>query len=296
MIENSIHSLLEQINDTGAEYPNDRSLAELIVEQCAKTPNNVAAVCNDQSLTFAELDRRSNQFAWFLKSHGVKPNDLVGLCSERNTGTVVSLLAILKTGAGYVPLDPDYPRDRLKFMCEDAQIQTIVTNESLVGLASELAEDVFPIESFEGEINSCDESLCLEEVSVEDSCAYVIYTSGSTGKPKGVKVQHRAVANLLHSVKTLPGIAGDDVVLAMTTLSFDISVLEIFLPLISGAKIAIIDRTTARDGVLLRDAIDQHNVSILQGTPTTWRFVIEAEWKGNPKCKIITGGSRFPVI
>jgi len=294
MIENSIHSLLEQINDTGAEYPNDRSLAELIVEQCAKTPNNVAAVCNDQSLTFAELDRRSNQFAWFLKSHGVKPNDLVGLCSERNTGTVVSLLAILKTGAGYVPLDPDYPRDRLKFMCEDAQIQTIVTNESLVGLASELAEDVFPIESFEGEINSCDESLCLEEVSVEDSCAYVIYTSGSTGKPKGVKVQHRAVANLLHSVKTLPGIAGDDVVLAMTTLSFDISVLEIFLPLISGAKIAIIDRTTARDGVLLRDAIDQHNVSILQGTPTTWRFVIEAEWKGNPKCKIITGGEPLP--
>ena len=211
------------------------SLAHRRIEiQAAQTPKAVALTCTDGSLTYSELNSRANRLARHLRKIGVGPEVLVGLCVSRSTDMVVGLLAILKAGGAYVPLDPAYPAERLAFMIDDARVPVLLTEEKLRGDLPVCQARVVCLDSGRAVIDA-QSAANLEVELAESNLAYVIFTSGSTGKPKGVQVTHGAIANLLESMRKLLSITERDALLAVTTLSFDIAALEIFLPLIAGA-------------------------------------------------------------
>jgi amino acid adenylation domain-containing protein len=283
-------------NATFSDFPRQTTLPRLFEEQAAKTPDRVAVVCEDASVTFGELDQRANRVARHLRAIGVKKDVLVGLCVGRSIDMLVGLVGILKAGGAYVPLDPAFPRDRLAFMMEDSKMPVLVTEDAL---AAELPAHGARIVRLDGEREAlANESAAPLDRGDDDAGpehpAYVIYTSGSTGKPKGVCVPHRAVVNFVTSMAKEPGLTDQDVLLAVTTLSFDIAVLELHLPLSAGAKIVLATREVATDGALLRDRIAQHGVTVMQATPSTWRLLLAAGWKGDEHFKILCGGEALP--
>jgi amino acid adenylation domain-containing protein len=280
----------ETSNDTAMDYPQNSTAHQLIEAQATRTPDRVAVRFEGTSTTYAELNARANQLAAHLLRQGVKREELVGLYVERSIDMLVGMLGILKAGGGYVPLDPTYPKDRIEYMLRDSKTRFVVTQSVLV--------DELP--AHDTQIVRIDADLVKDsadnlDLPVDTSgVAYVIYTSGSTGKPKGVRVPHRAVVNFLTSMASQPGICADDILLAVTTPSFDIAVLELFLPLIVGAKIVISHRETAADGEALRQALEREEATMMQATPTTWRQLLGAGWKGNRTFKILCGGEAFP--
>ncbi|HEY6552145.1 MAG TPA: condensation domain-containing protein, partial [Vicinamibacteria bacterium] len=279
--------LLDQWNATDMALPEAGCVHELVAERAAAMPERVAVAASGQTLTYGELDRRSNQLARRLRTAGVRRGALVGLCLERTPELLVGLLGILKAGAGYVPLDPGFPEDRLRFMVEDSGMKLLVTEGRLLdkvpaGTAERLVLDA------QWEQISKESVLALprdESSATAESVAYVIYTSGSTGRPKGVVVPHRCVVNLVTSVSQTPGMNEQDVVLAVTTLSFDIAVSEVILPLVVGARIVLVSREVAADGERLREAIEQAKVTFIDATPATWRLLMASGWPGNPEVK-----------
>ncbi|MEO6034417.1 MAG: non-ribosomal peptide synthetase, partial [Verrucomicrobiota bacterium] len=212
---------------------------------------------------------------------------LVGLFVKRSAEMVVGLFGILKAGGAYVPLDPAYPKERLAHMISDAKMPVIVTQEALAAALPDSSAKLLMIEHESS--NSADSQNRLAKVTGEN-LAYVIYTSGSTGKPKGVQIPHRAVVNLLVSIAFTTKVSASDHLLAVTTFSFDIAALEIFLPLILGAKLTIVSRETTTDGLQLAALIKESNATVMQATPATWRLLIEGGWKGSPSLKIFCGG------
>jgi amino acid adenylation domain-containing protein len=237
----------------------------------------------------------ANCIAARLIENGIKHGDAVGICTSRHFGMVASLLGILKSGAAYVPLDPNYPRDRLTYMINDASILMIITDDANQAMVSSIAENVSILMVDPGVSGLYDTTEGTQLVSVPPECtAYIIYTSGSTGKPKGVRIPHSAVVNFLFSMRTAPGLKENDIVAAVTTLSFDISVLEIFLPLITGASCLLIMDEVIRDGIKLLQTIKGNKVTVMQGTPSTWRLLISAGWKGSPDLKALCGGEPLP--
>jgi amino acid adenylation domain-containing protein len=249
----------------------------------------VAVIHANQSLSYQDLNQRANQLANYLREAGVKPGKLVGLYLKRSPELLVAMLAVLKAGGAYVPLDPTYPTSRLAYMVSDAEIGLLLTHTSLEG--------TLPIHEVRKIFIDADWASIVRE-SVENPAplvvptdlAYVIYTSGSTGKPKGVKINHAAVVNFLLSMIEKPGIAQKDILLAVTTLSFDIAVLELLLPLTVGAKIVIADRELTYDGKLLARLIAEQNVTIMQATPVTWELLLESGWQGSQGLKMLCGG------
>ena len=276
-------------NATRREYPKSATLPCLISTVAARVPEKVALRCDDASLTYAQLEQRATELAARLQAAGVKRGDLVGIHLERSADMVAGLLGILKCGAAYVPMDPAFPAERLGFMVEDAHMPVILSQTSLhrelpVSGAKVLLTD---------ELSGGASSFVAVEGDPED-IAYVIFTSGSTGRPKGVRIPHRAVVNFLNSMRREPGLMPDDVLLSVTTLSFDISGLEIFLPLTTGAETVIATRDITIDGNRLAESITRHNVSVLQATPATWRLLLEAGWAGKAGFKALVGGEAVP--
>jgi amino acid adenylation domain-containing protein len=287
--------LLVAWNDTAAAVPG-LLVHELMEAQSARTPDAVALEYEGAALTYRELDRQANRVARRLRALGVRRDVLVGLCMERSIDMVIALLGILKAGGGYVPLDPTYPTGRLGFMVEDSGLSVLVTQESLRGLVGTVAT----VLSLDGEA----EGLAAEDGSplpVDDrsalppSRAYVIYTSGSSGRPKGVAVPHCSVVNLLASVAREPGMSACDVVLAVTTLSFDIAVSELLLPLTVGARVVVVSREDAGDGSRLVELVERHGITFLDATPATWRLLLDAGWPGRPGLKAICTGEALPL-
>ena len=285
--------MLVEWNATAADFPRNKCVHELIDEQTARTPQAVAVTYEHQSLTYAELDRRSNRLARYLTKIGVTPGSLVGISLDRSLEMTVALLAVWKAGAAYLPLDPTYPRERLEFILEETSLSILLTHSKLV--------PNLPV--FETHLVCLDRDWVLisrepdtsPNLAVDaTSVAYTIYTSGSTGKPKGVQVTHRNVVNLLCSMREKPGLQPHDRLLAVTTLSFDIAGLELFLPLITGAQVILASRTTTADGRLLLKLIKDSGATVLQATPATWRLLLEAGWTGAPGFKILCGGEAFP--
>jgi len=205
---------------------------------------------------------------------------------------VVSILAILKAGAAYVPLDPSFPSGVLEYIVEDAGITILITQESLLGVAAKGAKKAFCIDKDSPKIMGRSTGNPMVKVCSSD-LAYVIYTSGSTGKPKGVMIEHGAVVNFLRSMQQKPGISAMDVLLAVTTISFDIAGLELFLPLFAGAKVVLAGRDDALDGNLLLNLIERKHVTVMQATPSTWRLMIEAGWKKTPALRMFCGGEAY---
>ncbi|NPD24937.1 non-ribosomal peptide synthetase [Corallococcus exiguus] len=274
------------------EKPFDRQafVHTLVAAQAQATPDAVALRSGAVTLTYQQLIQRSHQVANALKQEGVAAGSLVGLFTNRGADMVVGLLGILEAGAGYVPLDPGFPPERLAFMVEDAKLSTILTQQALV--ASLPSTSVKPL-LIEDTASQPESALPAQDVTPE-AVAYVIYTSGSTGKPKGVRVPHRAVVNFLGTMQEAPSLSAQDVLLAVTTLSFDIAVLELLLPLSTGAQVVLASRDTASDGALLKAALESNAVTVMQATPSTWRLLLEAGWQPRPGFKALVGGEALP--
>jgi amino acid adenylation domain-containing protein len=274
---------------THADYPRDLCVHQWIEKQCALTPDAVAVAFQDQTLTYEGLDRRSNQLARHLESLGVGPEVLVGVLLERSIDIVVAPLAVLKAGGGYIPLDPSYPKDRLAFMLEDSGARVLITQEALLNSVPISNATIVCLER----VPQIDESEPVASASTavhSRNCAYVIYTSGSTGTPKGVQVLHRSLTNFLASMQREPGMDALDRLLAVTTPAFDISGLELYLPLVSGARVVIAPKSALVDGLALARMINAEGITVMQATPVTWRLLLESGWQGSPGLKILCGG------
>jgi amino acid adenylation domain-containing protein len=285
--EEEEQQLLVAWNSTEESYPRTECIHHLVEAQAKDHPESVAVVFENQTLTYRELNLRANRVARQLKELGVAAEALVGLYVQRSAEMVVGLLGILKAGAAYVPLDPAYPKDRLADMIADAQMPVIVTESKLASTLPASSAKVVCLDS-ETVSRQPDENISSEVMG--SNLAYVIYTSGSTGKPKGVQIEHRSVVNLLTSMARTIRVTPADDLLAVTTFSFDIAALEIFLPLISGGKLTVVSREKAADGTALASLIDSSPATIMQATPVTWRLLIEAGWRGKKDLKILCGG------
>ena len=281
--------VLDEWNSTAEFYRQDRCIHELFEEQVGRTPEAVAVQFEGEQLSYAELNARSNQLARHLRSLGVGAESLVGICVERSLAMVVGLLGVMKAGAAYVPLDPAYPRQRLAYMLADAQVEVLLTQAELV---SELPVQELKVVCLDVDWETIAEQSeeSLAPLATAANLAYTIYTSGSTGQPKGVQISHRAVVNFLTSMREEPGITSADTLLSVTTLSFDIAALELYLPLVTGARLVIVSRETAVDGRELARRIAESKATIMQATPATWRLLLEAQWSGNERLKMLCGG------
>ncbi len=273
-------------NATQREIP-ESTVVGLFEEQAARTPHIVAVEAGSSLLTYAELNQQANRLAWRLREEGAGRGVLVALSVERSCDMVVAVLAVLKTGAAYLPIDPDIPEERQQFILDDSKAPLVLTERSLA--------DRFQMNAERGvRILCCDDRSANksnpDSAALPEDLAHVLYTSGSTGKPKGVEVRHKAIVNFLQSMRRRPGFTSRDKVLAVTTLSFDIAGLELYLPLICGGCVVLANRNEARDPMLLRELLREVRPTVMQATPATWRGLIDAGWQRSPGMKILCGG------
>jgi amino acid adenylation domain-containing protein len=280
-------------NATGVGVPGC-GLPELFAREVRRGPGRVAVRCGGEELSFGELDARANQLARYLGGLGVGPEVLVGIAVERSVEMLVGLWGVLKAGGAYVPIDPGYPVARQEFMLERSEVGVLLTQERLVerlalgGVQAVCLDRDWPV------IAQC--SRDAPEVSVSpDSLAYVIYTSGSTGEPKGVQIEHRALVNFLTAMARQPGLSAEDVLVAVTTLSFDIAGLELYLPLLVGAPVVVAPAATASDPLALARLLQSSAATVMQATPTTWRMLLDAGWVPQGPFKALCGGEPLPV-
>ncbi|WP_126651527.1 non-ribosomal peptide synthetase [Chryseobacterium aureum] len=281
------HQLLEAFNDTAADYPEDKTVIDLFEEQAATTPDATAAVYEGRSLTYRELDERSNQLARILIAKGVSAEDLVGISMNRSVEMIIGILGILKSGGAYVPIDPDYPQARKEYMLEDSGIKLLLSDN---GFAYDrnpvdiivLTDDWSGFDDISGDK--------IERAASASNLAYVIYTSGSTGKPKGVAIAHSSLSNFLLGMVDRLEMENMKTFLSVTTYTFDIFYLELFTPLILGAKVIILDKLSIRDGHKLQKAIEIYTPDFMQATPSTWQMLIDSSWENKEKVTVLTGG------
>jgi len=279
-------------NDTYIEYPKDKALP-FFLNQCANTYSKKFAIkFHGRQLTYKEVYESSNKLAKILIDNGVKTGDIIGLALDRSPEMVISLLAILKSGAAYIPLDPEYPKDRVEFMLDDSSAKLLITSKKYHNHFTSTANELLIEDAFEKFGNyTADEPEI--EVNGKD-LAYVLYTSGSTGKPKGVQIRHFNLVNFLLSMQKQPGMTASDKILTVTTISFDIAGLELYLPLICGAEIILTNSDTAKDGRILFDMVKNDGITFMQATPYTWRMMLEAGWEKLLPLKILCGGEALP--
>ncbi|MEM7145877.1 MAG: amino acid adenylation domain-containing protein [Verrucomicrobiota bacterium] len=281
--------ILDTWNSTQAEYSKNKLLHELVADRTKKSPDAIAVRCGGDSLTFAELDARANGLALELRSNGIGPDTPVGLFVDRSVDMIVGTLGILKAGGCYIPMDPEFPGARLELMLENANPSVIVTEKHLVDRLPNGDWQVIDIAGVE----TVETAPVVGDLTPH-SLAYIIYTSGSTGTPKGVEISHRAAVNFLSSMAKEPGLTDSDRLLAVTTLSFDISLLEIYLPLLTGAQCVIATRDEVKDGRRLDALLNKFDISVMQATPATWNLLLEAGWEGKSDLRILCGGEALP--
>jgi amino acid adenylation domain-containing protein len=278
-------------NATDVGYPPSSFAHKMVEAQVARTPTARAITFGEQSLTYAELDAYANAFAHRLVCAGVAPDSRVALCAQRGIPLIVALLGILKAGAAYVPLDPRYPKERLLYILRDA-CPCIAVSDELGGEAidgwTDVAERNLSLPALSDSLFA-QRPQTLSKQSDRD-LAYVIYTSGSTGAPKGVMIEHRSAVNLLRAISGILEMNNKDKFLAITTISFDIAFLEMFLPLSTGAEVVLASSDDVLDPGSLDRLISDHSVSVMQATPATWRSLVESGWSGSPKLRAISGG------
>jgi amino acid adenylation domain-containing protein len=270
---------------------NDQRLCihQLFEARVREAPDAPALRFGPRLLSYGELNDQANRLAAHLRQQGVGPDGLVAICADRSPEMVVAILAVLKAGGAYVPLDPAFPRDRLAYMLADSGAGVLLTQSWLLENLPEHSAAVLCLDTTE--LPPAEEGPCR---TGPDHLAYVIYTSGSTGRPKGVMVPHGAVANLLESMQRDLNFTVRDTLAAVTTLSFDIAVLEIFLPLITGGRLALLSRYLATHPTLLPRALLLLQATVMQATPATWRMLLSAGWKGNRDLTILCGGEPMP--
>ena len=280
-------ALLARGRGLAIELP-EGSLFDLIERQARHRPNHCAVADDKSEWSYAELIRAAENITRHLQQCGVKPGDRIGVLLERNVGMVAVLLGIIRTGAAYVPLDPSAPADRLAYVAADANIRALVTQGSLRSLWPAGAPAYCVDEMMQG-----GEAPRPVNIAASD-CAYILYTSGSTGKPKGVRVSHRSVVNFLLAMRRELEIDAQARLLAVTTVAFDIAVLELYLPLVVGGSVLVCDRGTAADGHALARRLAAGSANWMQATPATWQMLLTAGWSGKTDLKALCGGEALP--
>jgi amino acid adenylation domain-containing protein/non-ribosomal peptide synthase protein (TIGR01720 family) len=284
MPEEERHRLLFEWNDTRMDYPQDKCVHQLFEEQVERTPDAVAVVFGNQSLTYRELNRRSNQVSHHLRAAGVGPDVPVGLCAERSLEMVVGMLGILKAGGAYVPLDPSYPEDRLGFILEDTSAPVLLLHRSSAGGLPRYRGKVLQMERIDEE-SAGQSPPNPTAVPTADHLAYVIHTSGSTGRPKGVMISHRALVNHMCWIINQFGFSTSDRILQKTPISFDASVWEFHAPLLSGGCLVMAPVEAHRDPELLVSTMLEQKITVVQFVPTLLEVVIkEPRW---PQCRSV---------
>ncbi|MBU8974939.1 amino acid adenylation domain-containing protein [Lysobacter sp. MMG2] len=296
VVSDAARDELQALQPAAVAFDRECRMHEAFERQCDRTPERVAVEFNGESIRYDELEARANRIAHLLRARGVHRGTLVGLVLDRGVDMLAGLLGVLKAGAGYVPLDPNFPAERLAYMAGDAGLAALLTTTKHAAHFDLRGRPVLSLDTLHDELASLPATrLGRDEGAAQpESIAYVIYTSGSTGRPKGVQVPHRAVSNFLASMAKEPGLSADDRLVAVTTLSFDIAVLELLLPLSVGARVVLADRVTAADGVALKALIAASGATVMQATPASWRLLLDAEWKGDANFKILCGGEALP--
>ncbi|MGH1392472.1 MAG: amino acid adenylation domain-containing protein [Trichormus sp.] len=285
-------NLLIEWNDTYTNIP-ELTVYELFIQQVAKTPDKIAVLFGDKSLTYQQLEQEANHLATYLQNIGVQAETRIGICCDRSLEMVISLLAVHKAGGAYVPLDPGYPQERLQFIINDSQISILLTQTVLLNNLPEHSAEIICLDNSQQLLSFppyTPTPLHPYTPPHPNQLAYLIYTSGSTGTPKGVQILHTSLSNFLTAMSKAPGLTAADNLLAVTTLAFDIAALEIFLPLIVGACLVLVEREVTLDGERLAQAIAQNQITVMQATPATWRLLLASGWRGKPDLKILCGG------
>jgi amino acid adenylation domain-containing protein len=279
-------TLLIGWNDTAKAVP-ETTLHELVEAQAARTPKAPAVSFAGQTLSYAQLEAEASRIAHHLRLAGAAPETLAAVFLDRSQHLVAALLGILKTGAAYLPLDPGTPAARVALCLEDAAPVVVLTQRSRVADLPPTAAHILVLEDILAA--AYPQGFIPTPVS-PDALAYVIHTSGSTGRPKGVELRHRGVVNFLLSMQQTPGFTAADTLVAVTTVSFDIAVLELFLPLISGGKVVIASRQTALDPNVLALLIRDSRATVVQATPATWSALLGVDWQGQKGLRVLCGG------
>ncbi|MEL6558755.1 MAG: amino acid adenylation domain-containing protein, partial [Bacteroidota bacterium] len=289
--EEEKHQLLVEFNDTAAPYPERKTVVDLIEEQTAKTPDAVAVTFGNETLTYKQLNERSNQLANYLVSKGVTNDGLVAICLDRSPIMLVAILGTLKSGGAFIPIDPEFPQSRIDYMLEDSGAKVMLSSRDLAEKFAD--QEQLDVISLDQGWNEQIGNLPIEDLNVgvsSEHLAYVIYTSGSTGKPKGVPIAHASLFNFLLAVLDRLEMKKLEVFLSVTTYTFDIFYLELFTPLLTGAKLIVLDSMSIKDGQKLQDAIATHQPDFMQATPSTWQMLVDNGWQNREGVTVLTGG------
>ncbi len=286
------HEVVVAWNETAREIP-EVSVPARIRERIAATPDAVAFEAHDGAFTYREFGERVDVIARRIAASGVAPHGIVAVCLERGIDLPAALLGVLTAGAAYVPIDPQYPAERQRAILESSGATLVVTSTTLESALPATAAKTLCIDRAPSE-GANDPPLPGDLRIDGDDVAYIIYTSGSTGKPKGVEVTHANLANFLDSMAEEPGLGPEDRLLALTTISFDIAALELFLPVWVGARSVVADSASAMDGRTILHLIEQHEITTLQATPVTWRMIVDAGWPATP-LRVLSGGEALAV-
>ncbi len=286
------HRRLEELNNTVVEYPS-KCTHQLFMEQARIHPEAPALVFEGLTLSYGELEARSSSLAAFLFGQGIGRGSLVGIYMVPSVDLVVSLLAVMRTGAAYVPMDPTYPAERIAYILSDTNLPLVLTQSSLRRNIPDCRPTIIALDEIWDTISATHDYSPFDRATIDD-LIYVIYTSGSTGKPKGVQVRHLAVTNLLCSMARTPGFTEHDKLLAVTTISFDIAAMEIYLPLITGGRVELAPASVAGDGFELRRRIEESRPTVMQATPATWQMLRASGWAGDCDLKVFCGGEALP--
>ncbi|MEM8706768.1 MAG: amino acid adenylation domain-containing protein [Actinomycetota bacterium] len=269
--------------------PASERVADAIATRWRDTPDAVAVTARDGTLTYGELAIRAAGVEAAIRDAGVQPGEFVGVAIRRGVDLVSTMVGVMRSGAAFVPIDPRFPRDRIAHMVNDSGMRLVLTDAT--------STDVLPTDVdrvLVGSIAPAPWAPAPGDEPADGRAAYAIYTSGSTGLPKGVVVSHLALSNFMRSMAREPGLTAADRLLAVTTVSFDISILELFLPLMVGAQVVLADDDEVHDGRLLAERIDASAATVMQATPTTWRLLLESGWEGSPGLRILCGGEALP--
>lgn len=280
-----------QWNETAMEFPRHKRVDQLFAEQAKETPEKVAIEWGERKASYGELNQKADAVARQLSKYGVGPESVVGVCLTRSIELIAVLLGIWRVGAAYLPLDPANPKERLKRMVEDADLALMLTEEALERV---LPEHECPRLLIGDWVNAIGTEW-VDRVFEGKPLAYLLYTSGSTGMPKGVAIEHRSLVNFLFAMKKELGFGRSERVLAITTLSFDIAGLELYLPLVHGGTVVLVDREDAQDGARLRRVIERSDPTLIQATPATWRMLIESGWSRDGNLKMLCGGEAMDL-
>lgn len=272
--ETERHQQLVTWNNTNLEHQKSETVTNLFEDQVLRTPDEVALCYQTEQLSYTELNVKANQLAAYIINCGVKPEQTVGICLPRSIDMVVAILGVLKSGAAFIPMDPDYPKSRLNYMMNNSSTNVLLTSTEYINIFNTDDTQVLCIDERHNFINEQNKNNIDYTINPQN-IAYVIYTSGSTGNPKGVQVPHSALVNFLITMQNKPGITSKDILVSVTSMSFDISLLEICLPLIVGAKLILASKEESKDGKLLVDLLINHDATMMQATPSSWDMLVE---------------------